>query len=116
MSVGGPCSPKTLLTPRAVGVGPEHAQMAAAAGWTQDRFKEAFWKATRIPLSAWPNVPAGLKPLEELLKMKITPDTLIPVATRPEDIYLVIAGGAGKQSHYFPPFPGCFLTSRIIEK
>ncbi len=115
-NIGGPCSPQTLLMPRVVGVGPEHAQTAATAGWTQDRFKKAFWEATRIPVSAWPRVSGRFKALEELLKINITPDTLIPMATRPEDIYLVIAGGAGKQSHYFPPFPGCFPASRRIKK
>ncbi len=115
LSIGGPCWITQMEQPHIVALGPEHAQLLAGAGWTKDRFKKAFWEQARIPLSAWPRS----CPNTELLIKKfgpVTPDTLIPITLKPEDFHIVIAGGVGKHSHFFAPFPGCFPVSKQVEK
>jgi hypothetical protein len=97
-------------------MGPEHAQTIAGAGWTKDQFKKAFWEQARIPLSAWPKGSPGFEVLGKLLGQTLTPDTPIPITTKPDLFYIVIAGGAGKHSHYFAPFPGCLPVSKIVKK
>jgi hypothetical protein len=46
----------------------------------------------------------------------VSADTPIPITLRPEELHIVIAGGAGKHSHFFAPFPGCFPVSRPVRK
>jgi hypothetical protein len=115
INIGGPCVPLTLSQTFIVGLGPEHAQMVAAAGWTKAMFRQAFWEQTPIPLSAWP---AGCAPgiLEQRLGKPLTPESMIPITTSPDLLEIVIAGGAGKQSHYFAPFPGGKAVSKLIRE
>jgi hypothetical protein len=115
LSIGGPCWITQMEQPHIIALGPEHAQLLATAGWTKDQFKKAFWEKARIPFSAWPK---GC-PNTDLLTKKFGPvsaDTLIPVTLRPEELHIVIAGGAGKHSHFFAPFPGCFPVTKPVIK
>jgi hypothetical protein len=41
-----------MKLPNIIGMGPEHAQTVAGAGWTKEKFTKAFWEQARIPLSA----------------------------------------------------------------
>ena len=112
INMGGPCYPNVLGQPNIIGMGPEHAQTVAGAGWTKSRFAKAFWEQARIPVSAWPKG-CTTELLEEKLG-PVTPDTLIPITSSPDLFQIVIAGGAGKHSHYFAPFPGCLPVSRLV--
>jgi hypothetical protein len=114
LDIGGPCATGMMRLPNIIGLGPEHAQTLAGAGWTKAQFAKAFWEQARIPLSAWPKS-CSKKVLEEIFG-PVTPDTLIPITVKPELFYIVVAGGAGKHSHYFAPFPGCFPVSKVVKK
>jgi hypothetical protein len=112
INIGGPCSAGAMKLPNIIDMGPEHAQTVAGAGWTKEKFAQAFWEQARIPLSAWPKS-CSPKILEKIFG-PVKPDTLIPITVKPELFYIVIAGGAGKHSHYFAPFPGCFPVSKKV--
>jgi hypothetical protein len=101
--------------PHIIGLGPEHAQLVAGAGWTKEQFRKALWEKARIPFSAWPK---GCPNTDLFLKKfgEVTSDTLVPLTFKPEDLYVVIAGGYGKHSHFFAPFPGCFPVSKLVRK
>ncbi len=114
--VGGPCGPGTLEQPHIIGIGPEHAQTIAGAGWTKAQFQKSFWEKARIPLSAWPKGSPGFEVLGKMLGQTLTPETPIPITVKPDDLYTVIAGGTGKHSHFFAPFPGCLPASKLIKK
>jgi len=114
VDMGGPCSTMNMEQPVIVGMGPEHAQLIAEGGWTQDQFRRAFWEQARIPLKAWPSG-CSTKILEDKFG-PVTPDTLIPITLKPDLFYTVIVGGAGKHSHFFSPFPGCLPVSKIVKK
>ena len=43
-------------------------------------------------------------------------DSLIPVTVNPDQLLIVIAGGDGKQSHYFSPLPASFPVSKPVRK
>jgi hypothetical protein len=115
LSIGGPCWITQMEQPHIVALGPEHAQLLAGAGWTKDRFRKAFWEKARIPFSAWPK---GCPNVDLLVKKfgPVSENTPIPMTLRPETFHLVIAGGAGKHSHFFAPFPGCFPVTRPLRK
>ena len=87
----------------------------AAEGWSKNDFRKAFWERTRIPLSAWPG---GCPHREGLAAIMgpLTPQSLIPVTFEPEQLAVVIGGGDGKHSHYFPSYPGSFTVSRRIDE
>jgi hypothetical protein len=104
-----------MESPHIIGMGPEHAQLVAEAGWTKDQFEKAFWNKTRIPLSAWPKGSPGFGVVGKMLGEELTPDTLIPIALKPEYFQIVIAGGSGKHSHFFAPFPGCLPVSKLVK-
>jgi hypothetical protein len=115
LSIGGPAWITQMDQPHIVGLGPEHAQLLAGAGWNKDQFRKAFWEKARIPLSAWPK---GSPNMDLLIRRfgPVTPETPIPITFKPEDFLIVIAGGSGKHSHFFPPFPGCFPVSKLVRK
>ena len=114
INMGGPCYPGVMGQTNIIGMGPEHAQTVAGAGWTKKQFAKAFWEQARIPVSAWPKG-CSTELLEERFG-PVTPDTLIPITSSPDLFQIVIAGGAGKHSHYFAPFPGCLPVSRVVTK
>jgi hypothetical protein len=79
-------------------IGPEHAALFAAAGWSKDRVRSAMFEAV-------------VRPASELRRGEATPlvhaaddDTQVRKWTTPEKIVLVVAGGdAGRFSAVFGP-------------
>jgi hypothetical protein len=114
LNMGGPCFPEALDLSPIIALGPEHAGLLAKAGWDKDRFKKALWESTAILLSAWP---ASCSPAKLIEKMgKVDPDSKIPIVLKPEQFVVLIAGGDGKQSHYFAPVPGAYPVTRLVQK
>jgi hypothetical protein len=113
-NVGGPAISLIMDQRPIIAIGPEHAELVASLGWSKYEFRKAFWEQTRIPLSAWP---AGCKDTGKLVEKlgSVTPETLIPITLKPEQLVIAIGGGDGKHSHYFPPFPGSHTVSRLIK-
>ncbi len=116
LSIGGSHQPITMHQNPIVAVGPEHAQLISSAGWTKNDFRKALWEQARIPLSVWPSAFSDVKKLEDELGGPITPESMIPIVLKPENFCIVLAGGAGKHSHYFPPFVGSFTNSKLVMK
>jgi hypothetical protein len=113
-NMGGPSVPQVMEQNPLIALGPEHAHLIASAKWSKNDFRKAFWEQTRIPLSVWPSA-CGRERLTEMLG-PISEDRLIPVTREPEQFIIVIAGGDGKQSHYFAPLPGSFPISKLIRR
>lgn len=113
-NMGGPSVPQVMEQNPIIALGPEHAHLIALTEWSKDDFRKAFWEQTRIPLSVWPSA-CGQERLIEILG-PVTDDSLIPITLKPEQFLIVIAGGDGKQSHYFAPFPGSFPVSKLVKK
>jgi hypothetical protein len=44
----------------------------------------------------------------------IRPDTLLPISPRPDDIWLIVAGGPGTHSVYVPSFGNTRAVTREI--
>ena len=86
-------------------LGPEHAQTAASSGWSKAEFKRRFWHAARVPMEKFS--------ADNVARFKLThperfegagPGTLLPFASRPEDVMVIVAGGPGKHSAVVPTF------------
>jgi hypothetical protein len=94
-------------------VGPEHAEILARGGHAKADVKKALWEATRMPGSRM-----AARDFQRAVQSRrkelgdITPETLLPIAPRPEDIGIVVAGGPGTHSVYVP----CFGNSRAVTR
>ena len=92
---------------------PEHAEILKAAGLSKAEVKRRLWEGSKMPARRMTD--------KDILRVHdsrgkelghITPDTLLPVSPRPEDIWIVVAGGPGTHSVYVP----CFGNSRAVTR
>jgi hypothetical protein len=111
-NMGGPTVPLIIKQNPIIALGPEHANLIASENWSKDDFRKAFWENTRIQFSIWPSA-CKSESLHEMLG-PVTSDSMIPVTINPDQLFIVIAGGEGKQSHYFAPMPGAFPVSKLV--
>ena len=114
-NIGGPGNPLSMKHSPILALGPEHAHRMASAGWSKDDFRQALWEQARIPLSAWP---AGCTDMKQLVEIfgPVNSESRIPITLEAKQFLVLIAGGAGKQSHYFAQFPGCQPVTKLIGK
>ena len=89
---------------------PEHAALLAGDGWTRERIQAWLFEHARYPAGrlspemrraiAVRTVPEGEVP--EAAQERYDDDVMLPIAEGPEGIQIVVAGGAGKHSAWFP--------------
>jgi len=84
-------------------IGPEHAGVLARDGYTKTSIREYLFKHARIPLSRFgKRTIRGLHHRRAAWFSKVNDPDHIGVADRPEDISIVVAGGAGIHSQFVP--------------
>ena len=83
-------------------LGPEHAATIARDGYSKKQVKEFLFEHARYPMA---------KLGEEYRKAQLTrrgvvesADVLIPIVRKPDDISVIVVGGAGKHSSWQPTF------------
>jgi hypothetical protein len=95
--------------------GPEHAATVAREGFTKRQVKEFLFAHARYPLAK-----LGAEYRAAQLKRHDVPDhpdTMIPIVRAPEDISIIVTGGAGKHSSWQPTFgDGTHWTRRVISR
>jgi hypothetical protein len=93
-------------------LGPEHAAEIAAAGFGRREVKEYIFQHARMPLGQlrdrghW-----GARSWPEAWEHQ-PDDFLVPLVTSPDKLILVVAGGDGRHSSWFPAWSA---TQRAIE-
>ena len=94
-------------------LGPEHAATIAAEGYSKQRVKEFLYEHARFPLKR-----LGLEYQRQQIErwgLVDTPGTMVPIVSGPEDISVIVVGGAGKHSSWQPTFgDGTHWTRRAI--
>jgi hypothetical protein len=96
-------------------LGPEHAATIARDGYSKRQVKEFLFEHARFPLAR-----LG----EEYRRYQIerrravdAPETMLPIVRAPEDISVIVVGGAGKHSSWQPTFgDGTRPTRRTIAR
>jgi hypothetical protein len=95
---------------------PEHVDIVAQAGYTKAGLKRALWEQSRLR--------AGRMPANDIARTQIwrraelgeiNPDTMLPIATKPEEIGIIVAGGPGTHSLYVPSFGDTHAVTRRID-
>jgi len=86
-------------------LGPEHAQIIASDGFSKAGVKQFLYEKARVPLKLisrgnlerfrkiWPERFSGLESGDS-----------VPIAAKPEDILIIVAGGQGRHSAVIPSF------------
>jgi len=93
-----------------VAIGPEHAQTIARDGFSKKRVKECLFDRARIPKKAF-----SMEHQEQ--RFPNSPeDALIPAAPKPDDIMVIVVGGAGKHSMVISTFGDTLAVTKPIEE
>ncbi|MBI3965366.1 MAG: hypothetical protein HY329_06995 [Chloroflexi bacterium] len=97
-------------------LGPEHAELLAQAGHTKTSMRERLWELSKLPGARFSRAT-----LEEALVRRrtditggVTETTLVPISMRPEDIWVVVAGGPSIHSVYLPSFGDARASTRPV--
>jgi hypothetical protein len=96
-------------------LGPEHAATIAREGFTKQKVKEFLFEHARFPLG---RLGAEYRRQQvERHHVVDAPDTMVPIVRRPEDISVIVVGGAGKHSSWQPTFgDATHPTRRVIPR
>ena len=87
---------------------PEHARILANSGYSKAQLKEYIYRNARIPKKIYS------KKHQELQFTTYGEDDLIPVIQKPEDLIVVVAGGAGKHTLFCPTY--AIRTGMVMKK
>lgn len=101
-------------------LGPEHAAICAREGWKRRDVRQFLFDSAR---NTHARVKLGGVYGAETDKYNVWPrwvdrtrdDAQVPVARRPEDIAILVAGGPGRHSAYLPGWGSRSVTRRIEE-
>ena len=96
--------------------GPEHAATVAAEGLSKRDVQQYLYDNARIPLGRF-----AAENIERRLRTKFPdryagagPDTPVTMVQRPEDLNIIVIGGAGKHSAYIPTFGATRSVTRAL--
>ena len=97
---------------------PEHAATIAADGFSKDDVKKAVHEDARIPQGRFSreNIERRLWRRLGIRYKNRSPDTLVSIVQRWEDVMVMVAGGAGKHSMWVPTFGSTRSVTRPILK
>ena len=87
--------------------GPEHAATVAAEGWSREDVQRYVFANARYPLAELSD--ELFQVIQEHTEQGVPVplferDAMAPIADNPESIHVIVAGGAGKHSAWFPTF------------
>jgi hypothetical protein len=93
-------------------LGPEHAATIAGDGFTKQQVKEFLFEQARFPFARLGT--EYQRAQIERRGARDAPDTMLPIVRAPEDISLIVVGGAGKHSSWQPTFGNATQPTRRI--
>ena len=101
-------------------LGPEHARIVAGAGWSKRDVRMFLFENARTSVGRLRQggPPQGDERRAMLWPRFIDPDDdsqMVPVVRRPEDIYILVAGGPGGPHSAYLPGWGSRRATRVIE-
>jgi hypothetical protein len=97
-------------------LGPEHAATLAQSGYDKQKIKEYLYEYGRIPLSRFApeNIERSMKVRYPERYLNAPPDVGVPMIQTPEDLIIMVIGGAGKHSSWIPTFGGTRAVTRPL--
>jgi hypothetical protein len=106
-----------LMSDSLVVLSPEHARVCAGAGWRKRDVQQFLFETARVrhgdlKLGGLYGAQTEKYPWPRWLD-RTSDETRIPIARRPEDILVIVAGGPGRHSAYLPGWGTRAVTRRI---
>jgi len=93
---------------------PTHARVFGRAGMTRRELQTQLFEHARVPLGRFSDEMMGrVRRKREARYGKDLPDPL-PVADRPDDILVAVAGGPGGHTVFFPTYGETRAVTRVI--
>ena len=106
--VGQPC----------LAFGPEHAQTVAGGGFSKADVKKCLFDHATLPLSRF-----SKETIERRFRRKLADDyadasldAAVRMFRKPEDLVVIVTGGAGKHSAYIPTFGNTRAVTRALTR
>ena len=101
-----------------VAFGPEHAKTVAAEGYSKNDVKRFIFDHATLPLAKFSkeNVERRLIATFGSKYQGAEPDTPVPMVQRPEDLVVIVVGGAGKHSVHIPTFGHSRSVTRPLKR
>ena len=94
---------------------PEHAHILHAAGLTKAQVKSRLWEQSKMSVRLLPPIDfARIQSVRGPELGTFTQDTLLPIATTPDNIGILVAGGPGTHSTYVPSLGSTRSVTRVI--
>jgi hypothetical protein len=95
-------------------VSPEHAEIFRRSGMSKAEVKRRLWELSKMPASKLAVKEIGRANDSRQMEFggAVTADTVLTISPSPEEIMLIVAGGAGTHSVYVP----CFGNSRAVTR
>ena len=97
---------------------PEHAATVALDGITKAAAKQWLWEHATIPLSKF-----SKESIERRFRRKLTDqyanvplDTPVHMWAKPDDLIIIVTGGAGKHSQWVPTFGNTRSVTRALKR
>ncbi|MFH1486961.1 MAG: hypothetical protein ABIH46_12890 [Chloroflexota bacterium] len=95
--------------------GPEHAETVAREGYTKQMVRQFAFENGGLPLSWYgPEVGPWRKAQLAQRGIHVDGDDRVPIAERPEDITIIVVGGAGKHSAYIGVLGAAHMVTKPI--
>jgi hypothetical protein len=98
--------------------GPEHAATAASGGMSKADIKQWLFDRATIPLSKFSN-----EGIERRFRRKLADqfanaplDAPVHMWAKPQDLIVIVTGGAGKHSQYVPTFGNTRSVTRALKR
>jgi hypothetical protein len=104
----GVTSTETLLV-----ICPEHAAILSASGYTKAAIREELFERARVAHEQISDENLQLLANRRPMWFQAGPSK-IPVTDRPEDLWIIVAGGKGAKSAYIPGRTGTHLQTTLI--
>jgi hypothetical protein len=95
-------------------LGPEHAQTIARSGWNVRKIQEYLFVKARNPAAKLSAVDK-LRHIDPAQINGADPGELVPLVNAPDDVVVIVAGGAGKHSMAIHSFGITRSVTRLIE-
>ena len=94
-------------------VSPEHAEIFRRGGMGKAEVKRELWERSKLPASKLAAKEIGRARDSRSHEFgEVTPETILTISPSPEEVMLIVAGGAGTHSVYVP----CFGNSRAVTR
>ncbi len=98
--------------------GPEHAQTVAGGGMSKADVKQWLFEHATLPMSRF-----SAESIDRRFRRKLAdryadapPDAPVRMVTTPEDLVVIVTGGAGKHSQYVPTFGNTRAVTRALRR